>query len=148
MIDGSVTVGPNAVLNLSREGYGKFNFNFKDFMQMSFFSGFWKLIFNSLRPAFSEIYSSLNKKSYLRLCQKYCPSLTISDLEPYRSGVRAQAVSKDGKLIHDFLVEETPRSFHVCNAPSPAATSSLPIGKYIVELINKKIRKSKNGKKF
>ena len=86
--------------------------------------------------------SSLNKKSYLRLCQKYCPSLTISDLEPYRSGVRAQAVSKDGKLIHDFLIEETSRSFHVCNAPSPAATSSLPIGKYIVELINKKIRKS------
>ena len=117
-------------------------------MQMSFFSGFWKLIFNSLRPAFSEIYSSLNKKSYLRLCQKYCPSLTISDLEPYRSGVRAQAVSKDGKLIHDFLVEETSRSFHVCNAPSPAATSSLPIGKYIVELINKKIRKRKYGKKF
>ena len=73
---------------------------------------------------------------------KYCPSLTISDLEPYRSGVRAQAVSKDGKLIHDFLIEETSRSFHVCNAPSPAATSSLPIGKYIVELINKKIRKS------
>ena len=148
MIDGSVTVGPNAVLNLSREGYGKFNFNFKDFMQMSLFGGFWKLFFNSLRPAFSEIYSSLNKKSYLKLCQKYCPSLTISDLEPYRSGVRAQAVSKDGKLIHDFLIEETSRSFHVCNAPSPAATSSLPIGKYIVKLVNKKIRKSKNGKKF
>ena len=145
MIDGSVTVGPNAVLNLSREGYKKFNFNLKDLNQMFFFSGFWKLIFNNWQPAISEFYSSLNKNSYLKICQKYCPSLTISDLEPYRSGVRAQAVSKGGKLIHDFLVEETLRSLHVCNAPSPAATSSLPIGKYIVELIKKKIRKNKNG---
>ena len=66
-------------------------------------------------------------------------TLELSDLEPYRSGVRAQAVSKNGKLIHDFLVEETRRSLHVCNAPSPAATSSLPIGKYKVELVGKKL---------
>ena len=67
--------------------------------------------------------------------------MKISDLEPYRSGIRAQAVSKAGVIIHDFLVEETSRSLHVCNAPSPAATSSLPIGKYIVELLDRKIRK-------
>ena len=139
MIDGSVTVGPNAVLNLSREGYSKINFNLKDLKQMFSFSGFWKLILRSWKPGLSEIYSSLNKKSYLKVCQKYCPSLELSDLEPYRPGVRAQAVSKNGKLIHDFLVEETKRSLHVCNAPSPAATSSLPIGKYIVELVDKKL---------
>ena len=139
MIDGSITVGPNAVLNLSREGYSKINFNLKDLKQMFSFSGFWKLILRSWKPGLSEIYSSLNKKSYLKVCQKYCPSLELSDLEPYRPGVRAQAVSKNGKLIHDFLVEETKRSLHVCNAPSPAATSSLPIGKYIVELVDKKL---------
>ena len=141
MIDGSVTVGPNAVLNLSREGYNKSFFNCKDILEMIFFSGFWKLILKNWKPGLSEIYSSLNKNKYLKLCQKYCPSLKISDLEPYRSGIRAQAVSKAGVLIHDFLVEETNRSLHVCNAPSPAATSSLPIGKYIVELLDRKIRK-------
>ena len=148
MIDGSVTVGPNAVLNFSREGYNKINFNLKDLKQMFFFSGFWKLILKNWKPAINELYSSLNKNTYLKICQKYCPSLTISDLEPFRSGVRAQAVSKDGKLIHDFLVEETQRSLHVCNAPSPAATSSLPIGKYIVELIKNKTEKNKNGNKI
>ncbi len=141
MIDGSVTVGPNAVLNLSREGYYKSVFNFKDILEMIFFSGFWKLILKNWKPGLSEIYSSLNKKKYLKLCQKYCPSLKLSDLKPYRPGIRAQAVSKAGVLIHDFLVEETSRSLHVCNAPSPAATSSLPIGKYIVELLDEKIRK-------
>ena len=141
MIDGSVTVGPNAVLNLSREGYNKSVFNFKDILEMIFFSGFWKLILKNWKPGLSEIYSSLNKKKYLKLCQKYCPSLKLSDLKPYRPGIRAQAVSKAGVLIHDFLVEETSRSLHVCNAPSPAATSSLPIGKYIVELLDEKIRK-------
>ena len=94
MIDGSVTVGPNAVLNLSREGYNKSVFNFKDIFEMTFFSGFWKLILKNWKPGLSEIYSSLNKNKYLKLCQKYCPSLKISDLEPYRSGIRAQAVSK------------------------------------------------------
>ena len=139
MIDGSVTVGPNAVLNFSREGYGKINFSLRDLKQMFSFSGFWKLILKSWRPGLTEIYSSLNKNKYLKVCQKYCPSLKLVDLEPYRSGVRAQAVSKNGELIHDFLVEETRRSLHVCNAPSPAATSSLPIGKYIVELVDKKL---------
>jgi len=139
MIDGSVTVGPNAVLNFSREGYGKINFSLRDSKQMFSFSGFWKLILKSWRPGLTEIYSSLNKNKYLKVCQKYCPSLKLVDLEPYRSGVRAQAVSKNGELIHDFLVEETRRSLHVCNAPSPAATSSLPIGKYIVELVDKKL---------
>ena len=89
-------------------------------------------------PGLKEINSSLRKKSYLSLCQKYCPSLSLSDLEPYRPGIRAQAVSKSGNLIHDFIIEKTSKTLHVCNAPSPAATSSIPIGEYITNLISKK----------
>ena len=138
MIDGTVTVGPNAVLNISRESYNKVNFNFFDFFEMIIYQGFWKLILKNLVPGLKEINSSLRKKSYLSLCQKYCPSLSLSDLEPYRPGIRAQAVSKSGNLIHDFIIEETSKTLHVCNAPSPAATSSIPIGEYITSLISKK----------
>ena len=139
MIDGTVTVGPNAVLNISRENYNKLNFNLYDFLDMVIYQGFWKLILKNMIPGFKELYSSLRKKRYLSLCQKYCPSLSLSDLEPYRSGIRAQAVSKSGDLIHDFIIEETSKTLHVCNAPSPAATSSIPIGEYITNLISKKI---------
>ncbi|MNY35200.1 L-2-hydroxyglutarate oxidase LhgO [compost metagenome] len=68
--------------------------------------------------------------------RKYCPSLTVKDLQPYPAGVRAQAVSRDGKLIEDFLFRNTRRSVNVCNAPSPAATSALPIGAYIIEQVD------------
>ena len=146
MIDGSVTVGPNAVLNISREGYRKYSMNLKDLLEMVLFKGFWKFLKQNWKPGIKEIYSSISKKSYLKICQKYCPSLQLSDLEPYRSGIRAQAVSKEGKLIHDFLVENSNRTLHVCNAPSPAATSSLPIGKYIVDLLENKMKEIKNAK--
>ncbi len=76
--------------------------------------------------------NSLCKSGYLRRVQKYCPSLTVNDLQPRPAGVRAQAVSPDGKLIDDFLFVTTPRSIHTCNAPSPAATSAIPIGAHIV----------------
>ena len=76
--------------------------------------------------------NSLCKSGYLRLVQKYCPSLTLSDLRPWPAGVRAQAVSPDGKLIDDFLFVTPPRTIHTCNAPSPAATSAIPIGAHIV----------------
>ena len=135
MIDGSITVGPNATLNISREDYNKINFNFKDFAETIKFQGFWKFIIPNLKAGFDEAYSSINKKYYLKLCQKYCPSLKLSDLEYHPSGIRAQAVSNKGELIHDFMIEKTNRTVHVCNAPSPAATSAFPIGKYISELI-------------
>lgn len=76
------------------------------------------------------------QSGYLRLVQKYCPSLTLNDLQPWPAGVRAQAVSPDGKLIDDFLFVTTPRSIHTCNAPSPAATSAIPIGAHIVSRTN------------
>ncbi|MEP3232783.1 MAG: L-2-hydroxyglutarate oxidase [Hyphomicrobiales bacterium] len=137
MIGGEVTIGPNAVLGLAREGYAKGSINFKDLGQMIGFSGFWLSIFQNLKFGIREIRNSLSKRYYLSLCQKYCPSLTLDDLEPYKTGIRAMAVLSDGSLYHDFLVKQTPRMLHVCNAPSPAATSSLPIGDYVVELITK-----------
>jgi L-2-hydroxyglutarate oxidase len=73
------------------------------------------------------------------LVNKYCPSIKVDDLKPYPAGIRAQAVLSDGTLVHDFLFAESARSLHVCNAPSPAATSAMPIGEYICDKVNEKI---------
>ena len=99
MIGGEVTIGPNAVLGLAREGYAKGSINIKDLVQMIGFSGFWLSIFQNLKSGVREIRNSLSKRYYLSLCQKYCPSLTLDDLEPYRTGIRAMAVLKLS-LIH------------------------------------------------
>ncbi|NVN80130.1 MULTISPECIES: L-2-hydroxyglutarate oxidase [unclassified Vibrio] len=138
MIDGSVTVGPNAVQGWKREGYGKLNFSFKDTWQMLSFAGFWKVTANNLKTGLVEFKNSWWKPGYLKLVNKYCPSITVSDFKPYPAGIRAQAVLKDGTLVHDFLFAESPRSLHVCNAPSPAATSAMPIGEYICTKVMKK----------
>jgi L-2-hydroxyglutarate oxidase len=131
MIDGSITVGPNAVLGWKREGYGRINIDLKDSGRMLGFPGFWKVVGANLGPGLSEFMNSWYKPGYLKRVNKYCPSLKMKDLKPWPAGVRAQAVMKDGSLVHDFLFAETPRSLHVCNAPSPAATSAIPIGDYI-----------------
>ena len=138
MIDGSVTVGPNAVQGWKREGYGKLNFSFKDTCQMLSFAGFWKVTANNLKTGLVEFKNSWWKPGYLKLVNKYCPSITVDDFKPYPAGIRAQAVLKDGTLVHDFLFAESPRSLHVCNAPSPAATSAMPIGEYICTKVMKK----------
>jgi (S)-2-hydroxyglutarate dehydrogenase len=133
MIDGGVTVGPNAVLGFSREGYPKFSFNMHDVAEYSSFPGFWKTIGNNLKSGMVEMRNSLWKRGYLEQCRKYCPSLTLADLLPEPAGIRAQAVMRDGALVHDFLFVETDRMLHVCNAPSPAATSAIPIGEMIAK---------------
>lgn len=138
MIDGCVTVGPNAVLGFAREGYGKGSLNLADMAAMAGFPGFWKLMGRNIRSGVSEFANSLSKARYLSLCRKYAPSLRLDDLEPYPAGIRAQAVMRDGSMVHDFLVRQSPRTLHVCNAPSPAATSSLPIGAHLVELLMNK----------
>ena len=135
MIDGSVTVGPNAVQGWKREGYGRVNFSIRDVLDMISFSGFWKVLKTHLRTGLIETKNSWWKPGYLKLVQKYCPQIKLQDLQPYPAGIRAQAVLKDGSLVHDFLFAESHRSLHVCNAPSPAATSAIPIGSYIVEKI-------------
>ncbi len=132
MIGGYVTVGPNAVLAFARDGYRFGDVSLRDLSEMIAYRGFRRVIRNNLRSGLSEMWNSLNKRSYLALCQRYCPELTVSDLEPYRPGIRAQAVLADGTLVHDFLIRETARSIHVCNAPSPAATSAIPIGRDLV----------------
>ena len=135
MIDGSVTVGPNAVLGLGREKYKKFSINWRDVAQYASFPGFWKTIWQNLGSGTTEMKNSLFKSGYLEQCRKYCPSLQVSDLLPYEAGIRAQAVMRDGSLVHDFLFAQTPRMLHVCNAPSPAATSAIPIGSMIADKI-------------
>ncbi|MYM64755.1 L-2-hydroxyglutarate oxidase [Pseudomaricurvus sp. HS19] len=135
MIDGSITIGPNAVLGWKREGYGRFNLSAADTARMLGFAGFWKLMARYWRSGLTELRNSLSKRGYLQLARKYCPSLTVGDLQPYPAGIRAQAVLQDGTMVQDFLFKQTPRSLHVCNAPSPAATSAIPIGRHIVETV-------------
>ena len=144
MIDGSVTVGPNAVLAFKREGYRKRDISLSDMLEMFSSGGIRRVLQNNLRSGLGEMKNSLCKSGYLKLVQKYCPSLTLQDLQPYPAGVRAQAVSPDGKLIDDFLFVTTPRSIHTCNAPSPAATSALPIGAHIVSKVQALLESQSN----
>jgi L-2-hydroxyglutarate oxidase len=133
MIGGYVTVGPNAVLALAREGYRWRDVSVRDLSSMAAFPGFWKMLGKHGASGLTEFRNSLWKNGYLELCRRYCPELELGDLQPYPSGVRAQAVMADGTMVHDFLIRASRRSLHVCNAPSPAATSALPIGAYLVE---------------
>ena len=133
MIDGSVTVGPNAVLGFKREGYGKVNFSPRDTLEMLSFKGFYKVIRNHFRSGMTEMKNSKYKRGYLKQVNKYSPLIKLKDLQPYPAGIRAQAVLGDGTLVNDFLFVESKRSIHVCNAPSPAATSAIPIGRYVTE---------------
>lgn len=134
-IDGGIIVGPNAVLGLAREGYPKLSVNARDIADFVRFPGFWRTIGKHLGPGLAEMRDSLWKRGYLAQCRKYCPSLGLDDLGPARVGIRAQAVMRDGTLVHDFLFAETPRMLHVCNAPSPAATSAIPIARMIADKV-------------
>jgi L-2-hydroxyglutarate oxidase len=133
MIGGYVTVGPNAVLAFARNGYRFGDVSLRDLKEMIAYRGFRRVVRANLRSDFDEMRNSLSKRRYLQLCRRYCPELTLADLSPYRAGIRAQAVLGDGTLVHDFLIGETARTIHVCNASSPAATSAIPIGQEIVD---------------
>lgn len=139
MIDGSVTVGPNALQGWKREGYGRTNFDWRDTWEQLSFLGFWRVSLRYLGTGLRELRNALWKPGYLKLVQRYCPSISLQDLEPYPTGVRAMAVKSDGTMIHDFLFSESARSLHVCSAPSPAATSAIPIGNYICDKIDEKM---------
>lgn len=135
MIDGSVTVGPNAVLGLAREGYPKLSVNRRDIADIVRHDGFWKLARGLLKTGISEQWDSLFKPGYLRRVRKYCPQLTMADLQPYPAGIRAQAVTKEGKMIEDFHFLQSDRMLHVANAPSPAATSAMPIAAHLADKV-------------
>lgn len=140
MIDGGISLGPNAVLGLAREGYGKGSISLRDLVDEARFGGFWRLIGKNMKSGLDEMGNSVFASRYLAACRKYCPQLQLSDLTPMPAGIRAQAVRKDGTMVQDFLMLETARMLHVCNAPSPAATSSLPIGDYIAERLLSRLR--------
>lgn len=131
MIDGSVHAGPNAVLSLKREGYHKTDFDLKDFAEVMTYPGFWKLAAKHADEGIQEIIRSFSKAAFTRSLQKLIPEVKSEDLVPTHAGVRAQALMDDGKLVDDFLIIPSQNAIHVCNAPSPAATSSLEIGKAI-----------------
>ncbi|HVC31612.1 MAG TPA: L-2-hydroxyglutarate oxidase, partial [Steroidobacteraceae bacterium] len=136
-IDGAVWCGPNAVLAFAREGYGKLRINLKDDWQTLSYGGFWRMARRWWRTGFEELYRDFNKGSFVRALQRYVPELRSEDVIPGPAGVRAQALSDSGDLVDDFIVAEAGNAIHVRNAPSPAATSSLAIGRLIVERAEK-----------
>jgi L-2-hydroxyglutarate oxidase len=136
MIDGSVHAGPNAVLSLKREGYGKSDFDAQDLFEVLTFPAFWKLARRYFREGAKEIVRSVSKAAFVRSLQRLIPEIQESDVFPAHAGVRAQALMDDGKLMDDFLIVPGEKSLHVCNAPSPAATASIEIGKAIVKQIS------------
>ncbi|RGP39152.1 L-2-hydroxyglutarate oxidase [Pseudotabrizicola alkalilacus] len=130
---GGFTVGPNAVLALKREGYARSDLSPRDLAAAFAWPGFWRMLARNARPAMGEFAASISTGLYLKKVQRYAPHLTRADLAPYRAGVRAQAVARDGRLIDDFLFLDGRHSLHVCNAPSPAATAALPIASHIAD---------------
>jgi L-2-hydroxyglutarate oxidase len=133
-IAGRITVGPSAVLGLAREGYPKFSVNPRDVARMAAFPGLWRVARANVRLGVKEVGNSLFKRRYLRECRKYAPGLAAADLLPHEAGIRAQAVRRNGALVHDFVIERTDRMIHVLNSPSPAATAALPIGRHLAAM--------------
>lgn len=132
MIDGSLECGPNAVLAFAREGYGKLEVNFAELMETLFYSGFQSLARKYWKIGAGEMWRSFSKAAFVKALQKLIPDIREEHLVPVQGGIRAQAVFPNGEMVDDFLVLKNKHGVHVCNAPSPAATSSLSIGKHIV----------------
>lgn len=141
MIVGGVEAGPNAVLAFKREGYNKKDFSIKDLTEMSLYSGFWKMAAKYYKMGFQEFRRSFSKELFVKSLQKLIPEIQYDDIETGGAGVRAQALEPDGKLVDDFRIVEAEKMVHVLNAPSPAATASLSIGKTVSELVIKKYNK-------
>jgi L-2-hydroxyglutarate oxidase LhgO len=133
-IHGDYEAGPNAVLALAREGYRKTDVHPGDVAQMLSYRGFWAMAQRYWRMGVYEYYRSFSRAAFIRALQKLVPELGDKDLLPGGSGVRAQAVKCDGSMVDDFLILEAPNAIHVLNAPSPAATASLAIGRHIAQL--------------
>ena len=135
MTDGSIHCGPNAVLALKREGYRWRDVSLRDTWDALTYKGFWKLASRNYMDGIREMYRSFSKKAFTRSLRRLIPEIEMSDLVPAHAGVRAQALMDDGRMVEDFLIVEGQNSLHVCNAPSPAATASIPIGRAVAEKI-------------
>ena len=132
MTDESIECGPNAVFTFKREGYGKTDFNFKDTWEALTFSGTWKLFINHWKFGINEYRRAFSKYLFLKETKKMIPTLNMDDIVQQRSGVRAMALAKSGKVIDDFLIVKSSKNIHVLNAPSPAATACMSIAKKIM----------------
>ncbi len=135
MIGGAVHAGPNAVLSLSREGYTKWDVRVPDVVDVLAYSGFWTLAARHWRSGLEEMVRSFSKPAFVESLQRLVPEIRAEDLIPSAAGVRAQALWPDGSLADDFVIQPGPRSLHVLNAPSPAATASIEIGRSIARQI-------------
>lgn len=135
MIHGGVECGPNAVLAFAREGYRKSTFNIRDLTESLTYPGFLRLAARHWKMGLGEMWRSISKRAFVRALQRLMPEITADDLVAAPSGVRAQALQRDGSLVDDFLIRASDRCVNVLNAPSPAATSSLNIGRLVVEEI-------------
>ena len=132
MINGTLECGPNAVLAFAREGYTKSKINILELAEILSYRGFLKLAIKYWSAGAGEMWRSFSKAAFVKALQRLIPEIKADDLESAPAGVRAQAVMPNGKLIDDFLIQQNGNIINVCNAPSPAATSSLNIGKHIV----------------
>ncbi|MFN0205825.1 MAG: L-2-hydroxyglutarate oxidase [Planctomycetota bacterium] len=140
-IDGIVECGPNAVLAYAREGYTKSKMNIGELIETLMYPGFRALAKKYWKTGFSEMKRSWSKEKFTKSLQRLVPEIQQKDLVPGHSGVRAQAVARDGSLVDDFYIQESETSIHVLNAPSPAATASLQIGTSIVDKAEPRLRK-------
>jgi L-2-hydroxyglutarate oxidase len=133
-VNGSVDAGPNAVLAFRREGYRRTDFNLRDLASALAFPGFWRMGAKNWRSGLDEFHRSFSKTAFVRALQRLVPQVQNADLVPGGSGVRAQAVTREGALVDDFKFVPSGRMLHVLNVPSPAATASLVIGRAIVDM--------------
>lgn len=134
MMKGGVEAGPNAVLAFSREGYSKSDINIRELAESLAWPGFQKVIKKYWKTGMSEMYRSFSKAAFTKALQELIPEITENDLVEGGAGVRAQACDRSGGLVDDFLIIEDANAINVCNAPSPAATSSLSIGQTIATM--------------
>jgi L-2-hydroxyglutarate oxidase len=139
MIAGGVEAGPNAVLAFKRHGYGKWSFSLRDAAQFAAYPGFWAMGLKFWKMGLGEFYRSFSKRAFVAALQRLVPEIQSADLEPGGAGVRAQALAANGFLVDDFRIKEAERMVHVLNAPSPAATASISIGRSIAGIVMKNI---------
>ncbi len=147
-IHGGIEAGPNAVLAMKREGYKKYDFSSRDMFELFFYKGFWIMGFKHWRMGLGEMYRSISKSAFTRALQRLLPGIKKQDLKPGGAGVRAQALEPDGFLVDDFRIKEAKNMVHVLNAPSPAATASINIGKTIADLAKKNFNLTMEKKFF
>jgi L-2-hydroxyglutarate oxidase len=134
MIRGGIEAGPNAVLAFKRYGYTRSSFSLKDALEMAAFPGVWRMAGKYWKTGLGEIHRSWSKRAFVKALQRLIPELRMEDVQPAGAGVRAQAMTADGKLVDDFHIVPAPRMIHVLNAPSPAATASISIGRSIAQM--------------